>query len=272
MNLDQKNLIELAQAVKKLVEEAGSQVYSFFGTTTFDIHNKNINHTRNKPIDFVTSVDIHSERYLIAGLKKLVPEASILSEEAGRIINFKNNNTYCWVIDPLDGTTNFIRNTPYFCLSVALTQNGTPVLGVIYDPVNKELFWAIQGHGSHMTVANNGQQRLKIPSQYNKELRISCGGAYQYPEILERIRGHASVEICYFGSAALDLAHVAAGRLDGFVSYGLKWWDVAAGMLLIQEAGGLVTDFDKKPISDKYTTFIGAAPEIYGDLISSLDN
>lgn len=191
--------------------------------------------------DFVTEVDLMAEQEIIKIIKNAYPEHSILAEESGET----PGNQYTWVIDPLDGTTNFLHGYPQYAISIALKNKGKTEVGVIYDPLRDELFTAERGGGA---MLNN--RRLRVSKQIDLTTALlGTGFPFKYPEHLDsylnmfRDLTNKTAGIRRGGSAALDLAYVAVGRLDGFWEIGLKEWDLAAGVLLIQEAGGVVTDF-----------------------------
>lgn len=198
--------------------------------------------------DFVTEVDRMAEQEIIKIIKSAYPEHSILAEESGKT----EGNHYTWVIDPLDGTTNFIHGYPQYAVSIALKNKNKTEVGVIYDPLRDELFTAEKGGGATL---NNRRIRVSKQTVLNEAL-LGTGFPFKYPQHLEaylKMFGDLTLEtagIRRAGSAALDLAYVATGRLDGFWEIGLKEWDFAAGILLIQEAGGVTTDFS---FNDKYS-------------------
>ena len=198
--------------------------------------------------DFVTEVDRMAEQEIIKIIQSAYPDHSILAEESGKI----EGNHYTWVIDPLDGTTNFLHGYPQYAVSIALKNKNKTEVGVIYDPLRDELFTAEKGGGATL---NNRRIRVSTQTSLNQAL-LGTGFPFKYPQHLEaylKMFGDLTLEtagIRRAGSAALDLAYVAVGRLDGFWEIGLKEWDFAAGILLIQEAGGVTTDFS---FNDKYS-------------------
>ncbi len=201
---------------------------------TLNISNKGEN-------DFVSEVDHLAEEAIIQTIQKAYPEHSFLAEESGAT----SGNEYEWVIDPLDGTTNFLHNFPQYAVSIAMRHKGRLEIAVVYDPIKQEMFTAARGSGAHL----NGK-RIRVTKRANlKGALLGTGIPFRNMAILENylhmlralIPGSAGVRRA--GSAALDLAYVAAGRLDGFWEYELNPWDIAAGILLIEEAGGLVSDF-----------------------------
>jgi len=197
--------------------------------------------------DFVTSADLNSEQTIIKTLQKAYPEIKIISEETNPEVNL-NLHEKKWIIDPLDGTLNFLHGLPHFAISIALMIKDKIISGVIYDPIKDELFWAEKGVGAYL---NNTRIRVSQRSQL-KDALISTGIPWKgmesshknYLKILENIMKNSS-GIRRYGSAALDLAYVAAGRYDAFWEFNLKTWDIAAGALLVKEAGGYVGNINK---------------------------
>lgn len=192
--------------------------------------------------DFVTQVDLKAEEVIIKELKTAYPDHSILAEESGRS---NEDSEYLWIIDPLDGTTNFIHGFPQYAVSIGLQYKGRMEVAVVFDPVKNELFTASRGDGAQL----NGR-RIRVTEQKGlKGALLGTGFPFKHPQhldtYLETFKAvHPDVAgIRRAGSAALDLAYVAAGRLDGFWEIGLSSWDMAAGVLLVREAGGIVTDF-----------------------------
>ncbi len=194
--------------------------------------------TRN---DFVTEVDQRAEQEIIAVIKKAHPDHGFLAEESGA----QGSGDYLWVIDPLDGTTNFLHGFPQFAVSIACQHKGRLEHAVVYDPVREELFTASRGAGAQL---NGRRMRVSKAQQLEGSL---IGTGFPFREITHmdaymrmfRSLMPETAGIRRAGAATLDLAYVAAGRLDGFWEFGLKPWDMAAGVLLIQEAGGFVSDF-----------------------------
>ena len=195
------------------------------------------------PGDFVTMTDKKVEKILIDELQKARSNYSILSEEIGEI---KNDEEFKWIIDPIDGTSNFLHGIPHFGISVALEQNKEIICGIIFDPIKNEIFSTEKGNGSYL---NN--QRIRVSSRKKLEdCILFTGGPRQASKnkeaALEEYKKFSSkvlIPIRKFGSASLDMAYIAAGRCDGFWQRDLNYWDVAAGILLVKEAGGFVTDF-----------------------------
>lgn len=192
--------------------------------------------------DFVSEVDKAAENAIINEIVTVFPEHSILAEESGEVIK---NNTYQWIIDPLDGTNNYLHNYPHYAVSIALYKNKEPNHCVIYDPFKEELFYASKGAGAYLN-----DKRLRVSEKKDIQTAlIGTGFPFRNPKNLDFYlkifkKVHPKVtDIRRSGSAALDLAYIAAARLDGFWEMDLNKWDMAAGILLIQEAGGFISDF-----------------------------
>ncbi|HWK46104.1 MAG TPA: inositol monophosphatase family protein [Stellaceae bacterium] len=194
------------------------------------------------PSDFVSTADLKSEKTLRNELERARPGYGFLMEESGLSEGTDPHNR--WIVDPLDGTTNFLHGIPHFAISIALERNGEILAGVIYEPLKDEAYWAEKGSGAW---AND--RRLRISGRRNLgEAVIGTGlpfrgkGDHQpYLKTLEAVMA-ATSGVRRFGAAALDLAYVAAGRFDGYWEYGLQPWDIAAGILLVREAGGYVSE------------------------------
>ncbi|RLB05325.1 MAG: inositol monophosphatase [Deltaproteobacteria bacterium] len=205
-------------------------------------------------INLVTEVDTRCERMIVEIIKKSFPQHNILTEETPMP---ELPSPYRWIVDPLDGTTNYAHGYPCFCTSIALEVGGEIVLGAIYDPILEELFTAQKGKGAFL----NGERIFVSSTQRLIEALISTGFPYDLRESSENNLDHFNNFIMEArairrdGSAALDLCYVAMGRFDGFWELKLKPWDVAAGKIIVEEAGGLVTDFRGGPL------------DIYGDQI-----
>jgi len=211
--------------------------------------------------DYASEVDRLAEREIISIIKSAYPEHAILAEESGQ----HQGNDYIWVIDPLDGTTNFLHGFPQYAVSIALKYKGRLEVGVVYDPLRDELFTAQRGGGA---MLNNRRIRVtKLASL--KGALIGTGFPFKTDQHLDAYVGmfraitKDSAGIRRAGAAALDLAYVAAGRLDGFWEIGVMEWDMAAGILLIKEAGGVVTDFS---FNDNYLqkgNIIAGSPKMH---------
>lgn len=221
--------------------------------------------------DFVTEVDQASEQIIIETLLGAYPGHAIWAEESGREHGAKDSE-FVWIIDPLDGTTNFIHGLPIYCVSIALAVRGKVEQAVIYDPSRNDLFTATKGRGAFM---NN--RRIRVAKRTRlQECLISTGFPYRFDDdinsylrmlgdIMQRTAG-----IRRPGAAALDLAYVAAGFADGFFEKGLQPWDVAAGSLLITEAGGLVGNLSGDADFLEQRECLAANPRIYGQMVNIL--
>ena len=195
------------------------------------------------PGDFVTASDKKVEKILIDELQKARPNYSILSEEIGKI---NNDESFKWIIDPIDGTANFLHGIPHFAISIGLEHDGEIICGIIYDPIKDEMFVAEKGNGSYL---NN--QRIRVSSRSKLENCIIFTGGPKigvknrelFLKEYNNVSSKVPTSIRKLGSASLDMAYVAAGRCDGFWQRDLKYWDIAAGIILVRESGGFVTDF-----------------------------
>ena len=229
--------IELIPTIKKAVFAGAEILLSHLGKLSqMDINTKAKN-------DFVTKVDKESEVCIVNILRERTPNFDILTEETIPDEMKRNNR---WIVDPLDGTTNYIHNFPFFAISIALEEKGTVVLGMVYDPLRKELFFAEKGKGAFLN-----DKRISVSKRKTvDECFLATGFPFKarnyidpYLKVFrEMFLGSSGVRRA--GSAVLDLAYTACGRLDGFWEMKLSPWDVAAGSLLIKEAGGKVTDWE----------------------------
>lgn len=223
--------------------------------------------SRKGPADFVSKADQQAERTLFDELKKARPDWGFLLEEAGEIEGDPSKPR--WVVDPLDGTSNFLHSIPHFAISIAVQEpSGEVTSGIVYQPLTDESFWAEKGRGAWLQ-----DQRLRVSSRRNlDDALIATGIPFKgHGDFAQwsRIFGAVAPEVAgirRFGSAALDLAWVAAGRFDGFWEAGLKPWDVAAGVLLVREAGGFVTDFRGGDRTMERSEFLAATEGLHSKL------
>ena len=199
------------------------------------------------PSDFVSTADLGAERTLRAELEKARPGYSFLLEEGGAVQG--KDPDHCWIIDPLDGTTNFLHSIPHFAISMALAHKDELLAAMVFNPVTDELYYAEKGRGAFLN-----DRRLRVSGRRDMgEALIGTGipfrGRGDHPAYLKLLEATIAqtAGVRRAGAAALDLAYVAAGRLDGFFELGLNKWDIAAGILLIKEAGGFVGDLDGGP-------------------------
>ena len=189
------------------------------------------------PSDFVTNSDLRAEKVIIDELKKAKPNFSILSEEVGYKKNKDTENT--WIIDPIDGTINFLHGVPHFAISIALKSNNEIVSGLIYDPIKDEMFYAEKNNGAYF---NN--KRIRVSKRKKIEECLFASGEIDNENIKQKT--NAKLKTRKSGSAALDMAYVASGRYDGYFQKNLNLWDIAAGIIIVKEAGGQVNDLNLK--------------------------
>jgi myo-inositol-1(or 4)-monophosphatase len=216
--------------------------------------------------DFVSEVDTEAERVIVDTLRQAYPDHAILAEESGAT----GRSEYVWVVDPLDGTTNFLHAFPQYAVSIALMHRGVLTQAVVYDPNRNDLFTASRGRGAFLN-----EQRIRV----SKRLRIGdalIGTGFPFRQFVHidaylailREMMQKAPGVRRAGAAALDLAYVAAGRLDGFWEFGLSPWDIAAGALLIVEAGGLVGDLEGNEGYMESGNLIAANPKVFAQLVS----
>ena len=211
--------------------------------------------SKKGPSDFVTNSDLKAEKIIIEELKKARPNYSIISEENGIENNKDKNNT--WIIDPIDGTINFLHGIPHFAISIALKSNEEIVSGLIFDPIKNEMFFAEKENGAFF---NNHRIKVSKKNELNDCLFVTGGKIKNEPDLTYRKSGCAS----------LDMAYVAAGRYDGYFQHNLNLWDIAAGIVLIKEAGGILNEVDLSII--KNIKIIASSTDINSKLLQKLDN
>ena len=231
-----------------------------------------VGHQAKGVADYVTEVDIAAEQEILYQLGKAYPDHAFLAEESGQTGNAKSD--HLWVIDPLDGTSNFMRGIPHYCVSIACIVDGRLAHAVVFDPVRQEEFTASRGRGAQL----NGH-RLRVSNRTDlRECLLGTGIPFlgheqqrlpQYTQTLAELAAQC-MGIRRAGAAALDLAYVAAGRFDGFWETGLERWDIAAGALIIKEAGGLISDLSG---SERYLDngqVVCGNPKIFKQLLSTI--
>lgn len=233
-----KPLAEITEIARNAALRAGDTLKKRFGTV-FTISSK-------PDAGLLTEVDLESEEIIISEIRKKRPSDAILAEEAGVVSEFRGESPFRWIIDPLDGTTNFVHGVPHFAISIGVECEGEVVCGVIFNPMTGELFEAVKGGGTTL----NGKRMHVSGAELIDESLLATGFSYRKGEIvdhevvvLSRVL-HQVRAVRRFGSAALDLCYVAAGRFDGFWEYDLSPWDVAAGILLVAEGGGNVSNMN----------------------------
>lgn len=227
---------------------------------------------RKEHNDFVTEVDQAAEQAIIEVLKTAYPGHAFLAEESGASSNLHDENEYVWIIDPLDGTTNFIHGFPQYSVSIALQYRGQLTQAVVYDPTRNDLFTASKGAGAYLN-----EKRIRV-SRRDKlaDSLIGTGFPFRGTDDIEqyidmfRVMTPSCAGLRRPGSAALDLAYVAAGRLDGFFEKGLRPWDVAAGALLITEAGGIVGTFGGDSDYLYKGDVIAGNPKVFSQMLNLL--
>lgn len=220
-------------------------------------------------IDLVTEVDRASEEAILRRLRSAFPDHDIVTEESQLK---QTGSRYVWFVDPLDGTTNFAHGYPFFCTSVALTVDGVALAGAVYDPLKDELFTAARGAGAHL----NGRRLSVSGATELLQSLLITGFPYDLRDDLQaklrlfnRFMGHARA-IRRDGAAALDLCYVAAGRVDGFWEERLQPWDMMAGVVMIEEAGGLITRFDGSPVGLSADEMVAAGPSLHAAMLEVL--
>ncbi len=253
--------------MEKAAKKAGIKLSRDFGEV------EHLQVSRKGPADFVSKADLRAEKTIVEELKLARPQFGFILEE-GEDIPPQDGNNSVWIIDPLDGTSNFLHGIPHFATSIALEQGGELTAAVIYNPITDDLFWAEKGRGAYL---NN--RRLTVSSRKNLTECLLATGipfhgcAHQDTFItnLEHIMGEVA-GVRRFGAAALDLAWVAAGRYDGFWEEGLKSWDIAAGVLIVREARGMVSEFDGRAKMLQTGQIIATNGAIHGAVTRLLSN
>jgi len=259
--MDWKKL-SLSSRIEPIIKKSGDIVLSYF---------QRITECREKETGgLVTKADLESERYLTEELGKILPGASFIGEETG---NRQGCLDYCWVIDPLDGTTNFVRGIPYFCISIALTWKDEPLFGAIFNPLTGEYFYAQKGDGAFLNGKKISVSKIEKLEQAVPVIAFPYKRDKQFKRLLDLTEKIVPQTYAFrhLGAAALDQAYVASGRLDAVLFENLGWWDVAAGMIIISEAGGIVSDYEGNQVDSHYKTFIAAGPNIYKKLRRQID-
>ena len=218
---------------------------------------ENLQVSKKGPKDFVTKTDKKVERILIDELTKSKKNYSFITEETGEIIN-KNKNVF-WIIDPIDGTINFLHGIPHFAISIALQQDGEIIIGLIFDPIKNEIFYAEKNNGSFF---NNN--RVRVSNKSNLDECLFASNSHGLKSIFPKLNLRST------GCASLDLAYVGCGRFDGFFHNKINLWDIAAGKIIIEEAGGKVNKISNFQINK--IDIRAANPNIYEEMLKKLDN
>ena len=267
-----KNYLNKLDATNKELLQTATLAALEAGAILQDLYKNPHNIKFKGEIDLVTEADIASEKAIISILSEKTPSISILAEESAAN-NIDVQAGPVWIIDPLDGTTNFAHGFPYFCVSIALYHHNMTKLGVIYEPMLDELFYGVSGAGS---MLNNDLLSVSSTKTLNHSL-LATGFPYDVRENSDEVIAalHEMLTkaqgIRRAGAAALDLAYVAAGRFDGFWEIKLKPWDTAAGLLLVQEAGGKVTDFKNRDYSPFCKEILASNSMIHHEMTTILE-
>lgn len=250
--------------------KAARRAASIITRASFEVEQLRV--TAKNHNDFVTEVDQAAEQAIIDVLKQAYPDHAILAEESGASANLHDENEHVWIIDPLDGTTNFIHGFPQYAVSIALQYRGQITQAVVYDPTRNELFTASKGAGAFLN-----EKRLRVAKR-DKLADALIGTGFPYSDLsaldeymkMFHLMTQKSAGLRRPGAAALDLAYVAAGRLDGFFEKNLKPWDIAAGALLITEAGGIVANFSGESDYLYKGDVIAGSPKVFGQMLNVL--
>ena len=211
--------------------------------------------SKKGPTDFVTNSDLKTEKIIIDELRKAKPNYSIISEESGVESNKDKKNT--WIIDPIDGTINFLHGIPHFAISIALKSNNEIISGLIFDPIKNEMFFAEKDNGAFF---NYHRIRVSKKNQIDDCLFVTGGKMKNEPDLPYRKSG----------CAALDMAYVASGRYDGYFQHNLNLWDIAAGIILVKEAGGVLNEIDLS--INNNLKIIASSTDINAKLLKKLNN
>lgn len=259
------------QPALNIIVNAARRASKIINRAALDIEHLQV--TTKRQSDFVTEVDKAAEAAIIEVLRDAYPDYGILAEESGEALGRGSGSEYQWIIDPLDGTTNFIHGFPQYAISIALAHRGQIIQAAVYDPGRNELFTASKGGGAFLN-----ERRIRVSKCLKLETAL-IGTGFPY-----RIYEHIDTYLAIFkelarksagirrpGAAALDLAYVACGRFDGFWEFGLSPWDMAGGILLISEAGGLVGDLAGNESYLETGNIVAGNPKIFAQLLQVID-
>jgi myo-inositol-1(or 4)-monophosphatase len=250
--------------------KAARRAAAVINRASFDLDRVSIAEKQHN--DFVTDVDQAAEQAIIEVLQKAYPSHAFLGEESGTTGNVNDESEFVWVIDPLDGTTNFMHGFPQYSVSIALQQRGVITLGVVYDPVRNELFTAEKGAGAYLNDKRIRVRKLDRIAGALLGTGYKNGSAKALDEYLKMygIMAERCHGVRRAGSAALDLAYVASGRLDGYYEKNLQPWDIAAGTLLVTEAGGIAGEFNGESKYMQTGHVIAGSPRVFGQMVGLL--
>jgi len=255
--------LHLLQFAKKLAHDAGKLAlhYQKSGVKA---------ETKRSHTELVTEADRACEELIVSSIQKHFPTHSIVSEERPAI---EGTGEYKWIIDPIDGTTNFAHGLPWFSVSIAIVHKGKPMIGIVEVPALGESFWAKHGEGAYL-----GKHRIGVST--TDELKHSLGAtgfpyersSARYSKAFELFEAfyQPGLGVRRSGSAAMDLAYLAAGRLDFFWEYGLQAWDIAAGKIIVEEAGGLVTNMDGTPLNPKLENILASNGLVHNEALAMI--
>ena len=264
MTLDQQNLQNFLEVATESVLAAGAVLEDLYGKLEAIAE-------KGRPGDLVTEADKKAESIILDIIARHFPDHAILAEESG-YLGEQTANPYLWAIDPLDGTTNYAHGYPVACVSVGLMIEGIPQVGAIYNPFRRELFRGAKGLGATL---NRRPIRVSQTASLEKSLLVS-GFAYDRRETLDNNYAefchltHLTQGVRRSGSAALDLADVACGRLEGYWERGIKAWDIVAGVVILEEAGGMVTSYDNNALDIQSGRILATNGLIHQELSRSL--
>ncbi|MEK7146017.1 MAG: inositol monophosphatase family protein [Patescibacteria group bacterium] len=253
--------IHLLQIAKKLAHDAGHMALKM-QKKSFQISSKG-----SSSSNLVTDVDKACEDLIISTIKKHFPDHSILSEEAGEITG---SGDYKWIIDPIDGTTNFAHGLPFFAISIGIAYQGKPIIGVVEIPALGESFWAQEGRGAHL-----GNKKIQVSATDRLDKGLMATG-FPYERGGDRYNMNMKLFDHFYksghgvrrlGVASIDLCYTAAGRFDAYWEYGLKPWDIAAGKIILEEAGGTVTNMDGSKLNPKNESLLATNTRLHSTLL-----
>lgn len=237
-------------------------------TNAFEQHSR-IEFIEKSPNNFVSNVDVAIEQSVIDNIRKSYPDHLIIGEESG--ISGSADSDYRWMIDPIDGTTNFIKGLPHFAVSIAVFKKGKPEAGLVYNPIADEMFSAARGQGATLN-----DRKIRTSQGLPESAIIATGIPFKTPELHSQTINHLKHVLSTFpdirrtGSAALDLCYVACGRVDGFYECALSEWDIAAGTLIAQESGAIVSDVSGELTHLSTGNIVAAPPKVYKALIKAV--
>ncbi len=262
-NLTERELEKYSEVAKQAALLGGKILMQYYRKIA-SIQNK------SREGDLVTNADIEAENLIVSFLKSETPECGIYAEESG---SSGKNSSFIWCIDPLDGTTNYAHGYPFFACSIGLTWNNNPILGAIHVPLLNEIYWGCPGKGSFcnkekifVSTSNKLSESLLVTGfSYDRSTKIDNNYA-EFCWLTNKTRG-----VRRGGAAAVDLAFIASGRLDGYWEQGLSQWDIAAGAAIVEQAGGIICDYKSSKFELKEGRILASNPYIKSELLSELE-